>query len=817
MRKIFSVILTLLILGSIFAQGGKRQTQSAQTTTSQKELIDIKADIVYPYKVNADSSVLCLVGNFAAQHNGAVITADSAVRYGDDRLECFGNVLINKNTTYAYADRADYNGAINQITLYSHIIKVIDEDVTLYTYNFKFNTLDNIGEYHGGGVAINGDSSRLESVRGYYYADTKDVVGVESVEIYTKEYDLSGDSVKYNMANDYAEFYQNTNIWNAKGEYLYANEGNYNRELARFFVTRDGYILTAEQEVWSDSLEYFPNREEAILRGNIQMDDTIQKMLIYSDYAQYWGDKDKIFLSRNPSVVNYDPEQGDSTFMRADTIIVTTHNREEDRRRGVAEQLRAAAIDSVRLASQAEAVEQFGEEDPHAGHSHGGQHGSLVGGGMNNRPSRREGREEVGGQNIDRKERSRESDYEDDDNSEEVIQQDSLVSVVDTLAQDSLKVLTPKELKALVKDSIRLQKAEEKRIIAERASLARIKARSEKLDAQKVRAARLAEQRNAKMESRMRKQGRSEEEIVARLGLLNSVDSTDSISISEPIDTLAVDSLMVDSLVVDSLDIIDGDSIYRILVAYRNARSFKPNVQSVSDSLYGDSRDTTLHLYKNPYLWNGNSQISSDYMDIYTKNGELTQAVFTGRPITASMIDTTYYNQVTGREMTSHFVNSELIRNDVEGNVQTIYYAQDDQTQEVTTMAYIESGSSSFYFEAGELMGITYRSKPEYIFYPVSLIPETQSMRLEGFRWRGNIRPKRSDFTDREQRNSIRAEKEALPRPEFPIDANLRIDIENLTRDRIWMDRGDLVAPHAEEWLESLGYKSGQPRAESPL
>ncbi|MFR9603503.1 MAG: OstA-like protein [Rikenellaceae bacterium] len=813
MRKIFSFILTLLILGSIFAQGGKRQTQSEPAP--QKELIDIKADVAYPYKVNADSSVLCLVGNFAAQHNGAVITADSAVRYGDERIACFGNVLINKNTTYAYADRADYDGTINQITLYSHIIKVIDEDVTLYTYNFKFNTLDNIGEYYGGGIAINGDSSRLESIRGYYYADTKDVVGVEDVEIYTKEYDLRGDSVKYNMENDYAEFYQNTNIWNSKGEYLYANEGNYDRELARFFVTRDGYILTTEQEVWSDSLEYFPNLEEAILRGNIQMDDTAQKVLIYSDFAHYWGKIDKIFLTRNPSVVNYDPEQGDTTFMRADTIIVTTHNREDDRRSTELEALRAAeraTLDSLNLAQQQSEGLEEGSHDDH-------QHGGLLGGGDRggSRPSRRDNNRNGGDHDH-----NHDHDYDHNHNMEgeegAAILPDSLMGGgVDSLIQDSVKILIPKELKALAKDSIRMQKAEEKRLVAERASLARIKARNEKLDAQKVRAARLAQQRRDKMESRMRKQGRSEEEIIERLGYLKSSDSLDIVAPKDTLDSLALDSLLTDSLAIDSVTLIDRDSIYRILVAYRNARTYKPSMQSVSDSLSGDSRDTTLHLYKDPYIWNGNSQVSSEYMDIYTQNGELTHAIFTGRPITASMIDTAYYNQVTGRVMTSYFVNNELMRNDVEGNVQTIYFAQDNQTEEVTTMVYVESGSASFYFEASELMGITYRAKPEYIFYPVELIPESQSLRLEGFRWRGNIRPKRSDFSDRQRRESVRSQKEALELPQYPIATNLMIDIENLTRDRIWMDRGDLVAPHAEEWLESLGYKSGQPRTQSPL
>ena len=78
------------------------------------KVVDLKADVVYPINIDGDSTVYCLVGNFVAHHNGAVIVCDSAVRYSDKRIECFGNVLINQGTTYVYGDRAEYNGEINE-------------------------------------------------------------------------------------------------------------------------------------------------------------------------------------------------------------------------------------------------------------------------------------------------------------------------------------------------------------------------------------------------------------------------------------------------------------------------------------------------------------------------------------------------------------------------------------------------------------------------------------------------------------------------------------------------------------------------------
>lgn len=96
----------------------------------------------------------------------------------------------------------------------------------------------------------------LESVRGYYYADTKELIAVERVEMRNDEYELTGDSVVYNMATDNAFFYDRTNIWNRDGDYLYADRGAYEKADTLYIVTRNGYLLTDKQEMWSDSIDF---------------------------------------------------------------------------------------------------------------------------------------------------------------------------------------------------------------------------------------------------------------------------------------------------------------------------------------------------------------------------------------------------------------------------------------------------------------------------------------------------------------------------------------------------------------------------------
>ena len=71
----------------------------------------------------------------------------------------------------------------------------------------------------------------MESRRGYYYADTKEVVGVEEVELSGDEYEMRSDSTIYDMENDRAYFFENTNIWNDSGEYLFGDRGDYIKSL----------------------------------------------------------------------------------------------------------------------------------------------------------------------------------------------------------------------------------------------------------------------------------------------------------------------------------------------------------------------------------------------------------------------------------------------------------------------------------------------------------------------------------------------------------------------------------------------------------
>ena len=829
MRRLLSIAVVALAAGSvIFARGGMQAPEAEQP--AEKKLIDLKSDNMGP--VAPGDSVIFLVGNFAAQHNGAVITCDSAVRYSDMRIEFFGNVLINKNTTYIYGDRAEYNGEVNEARVFSDIVKVVDEDATLYTYEFLFNTKENVGEFGGGGVLVNRDS-RLESVRGYYYANSKELVCVDRVEMRNDEYELKGDSVVYNMATDNAFFFKHTNIWNKEGDYLYADRGAYRKADSLYKVTSNGYVLTDKQEMWSDSIDFYRAEDHIILWRDIQIDDTEHKVLAFGDYGEYWKEPGNAFLTRRPSIVSYDLSQGDSLFMRADSMFLFTINENAERRaaEAAAADSLARSADSLALPGADSLAHAAGGADvpadslgrPRSGRrpqgvdaadslaTAGSVPDSLAAGGDADSPH-------VAPSPLDAPDRPAPAD-----SLGGAAPADSLANAADTL--------TVAQRKALLKEAAKRAKAEEKAAAAKekKKKLDEIAARrKEKMTArlleQKEREEARLTARRLKAESKLKaRQARA-----TRKGRMIQIDSTalrelDSLIVLNMAEQDSLLNLLVDSLLTDTAamaipaDSIDSltaprDSIYRLLKGFRNVKIYRSDFQTVCDSMTAISTDSTIHLYIDPVLWNENNQITSDVMDIFTENQQLTRAEFIGSPMMVSQLDTTHYNQVAGKTMTAYFFNNQIYRNDVNGNAQTIYYMQDGEPVEITMMGVIESGEISFFIEDKQVVQITYRGDPVYNFYPMDKIPPTQDIRLKGFKWEGTRRPSQAEVFDRRIRPSERERRSEMKHPDFPIMQRIDEHRKRLIEQRRWTDRNDQVDAATVEWMHSLGYEVGQPR-----
>ena len=895
-RRITTIVVLMLVAGAfLYAASGRMRVvyhelsevsavsttpPQSRSTKSERRMVDMIADDSY-FIDRGDSTIFILVGNFAAHHNGAVILADSAVRYSNQSFECFGNVLINQNETYVYGDRAEYNHNNSRATVFSDLVKVVDGDAVMYTYHCTFDTYDEVGEFYGGCYVEKGENL-MESERGYYNTKTHDLIAVRNVEMRNDTYQMTGDSVIFNTQSEDARYFRNTNIWNDKDEYLYADDGEYTKLTDLHHLKRNAYILTPEREIWGDTLKYYRTDEHIIGMGNLQVDDTTEKVLGFADYGEWWQEPGNAFFTRRPSMINYDPSLTDSIYLSADTVWLYTISAapKTDSLPARADSLAqadrdaAARADSTAMAQSApselkesaptaEEMSPAEQSDkPTASHEQRRRDTGSQTSEQTPRQSTSEATHKKGAEgatstaDIDEAASRQRHDVDSlqHDTLPERLQLDSVMrdtmaidTLADSLSQDSVKLLTAKQLKYRAKLAKRAERDSLRAIKrAVRDSLDSIKQHKKdsirhirdsilqiKIDTiiarRKARSAEFADQEKERMERvkqkaeerRRRKIDKAKARALKRgkeyTGEEYTIDSITRDSLPErPVrpDSTSRDTLAQDSLVRDSLDSLDSlanitppipaDSVYRMIKAYRNVRMFRTESQLRSDSLVTLNTDSVIRIFRDPILWNENNQIMSDSMYIYTFDQAIERAHFMGDPFIGMEIDTAYYNQVRGKDMVAYFEDGNVVRNDVDGNAQTIYYMQDEEgSKEVSAFTYIESSGISFYFDDGEIYQITYRQNPDYSLYPMSMIPETQDKFLPDFKWCDTLRPTRESICDREIRPSRREDASVRSKPTFPITERINYERRRLVENRMWVDRLDELTPEVVEWRNS--------------
>ena len=801
-----------------------------------KRLIDIKAGVMYPIKI-ADSTAICLTGDVVFYHNGAVISCDSAVRYSDKHMECFRNVIINKDSTYIYGDRADYNGDLNEATVYSPLIKILDGDAVMYTYEFKFNTLDNIGHFAGGGVLYQGDNV-MESERGYYFSSSRQVVCVQNVEIRNSEYRMKSDSLVYDMNDNTAEFFTRSYMWNNNSDILSANRGKYDHMTSVCNFTSDAYVLSAYRELWTDTLEYDNRLNNAEARSNVQILESEQKSMAFGDFARYTGQRGETILTKDPSVLNYDERQngGDTLFMRADTIymFVIYPSDTRDTLKSAAEEVidRLAhlrwidTLDTARRISMADSIRTEYQALQHISDSLTSAADSIVAeilsllmpetadtisadsafrplampadsipadtlpdadtaaaasAGIAEMPeppmpdidSLTPPQVKLWRAIADSMNRITDSLQTVESYLRQVqtaieippIAADTL-SKADTLTVDSTKVLSPKQLKKLEKETRKKQRLEAKRL--------------------------KREQREAKRRERLAKRG-------IEYGPPIKADST----LVDSIPPILSDSLL--NIAAQQPIEESTDTISRIVRGWHNVRMFRKDMQAVADSMVIFSVDSTMHLYVEPIIWSGENQITSEVVDMYTAEQALDRAEFVGNPIMSSRLDSIHYNQVAGKTMVARFRDGELVRNDVNGNAQAIYYLQEDDDPALLGLLVITCSNMTFEFEDQFVSYITPRVSLDWHMYPMDKIPADQPLTFGWFKWQADRRPDKNDvFTRTSIRESQREQYEKIRQPKFAISKKIDARRKRLVDSGIWADRTDPLPEHALDYIRML-------------
>lgn len=184
------------------------------------------------------------------------------------------------------------------------------------------------------------------------------------------------------------------------------------------------------------------------------------------------------------------------------------------------------------------------------------------------------------------------------------------------------------------------------------------------------------------------------------------------------------------------------------IIAYNNVKLYNKDFQATSDSLIYLLKDSTITFYRNPILWNDKNQITADTVMALLKDGTIDKSyAFTNSFIIAH--DTLLkFNQIKGRNLTAHFKEGDIKQVDVNGNGESIYYANDEKDNSVIGMNYIICSNMEIFFKDNELNRISFMKKPNAKFIPPHEINASNKW-LKKFDWKVNDKPKLIEFNSR--------------------------------------------------------------------
>lgn len=233
------------------------------------------------------------------------------------------------------------------------------------------------------------------------------------------------------------------------------------------------------------------------------------------------------------------------------------------------------------------------------------------------------------------------------------------------------------------------------------------------------------------------------------------------------------------AFVTDSAQFImisDGDSLYlhadtlrsvadtirdeKIILAYYGVRFYRSDLQGKCDSLVYFSRDSTVEMHTFPVLWSDNHQMNADYVEMKTNRNAPNEVRLKNDAFIISRNDSLMYDQVKGKNMTGYIVNQKLDRIFVDGNGQTIYYAEDKG--DILGLNRAESSKIRIQMKDGKIYRISFLTQPEGSLTPLHLVTDEQR-RLSGFDWKESIRPVSKEDIFRKTSKETSAGKNGTP------------------------------------------------------
>lgn len=258
-----------------------------------------------------------LLGSVRLQHQDMVMTCDSLYQYADSNyIEAFGHVhAVQNDTLNLWGDFMTYNGNTEVAKVRDNVI-LQDPQITLTTNFLDYNADTRVGHYFNGGT-IKDNVNTLVSEIGYYYLPIHEMFFKDSVRVYSPEYTMRADTLKYQTETKLITILGPTYIY-GDNRTLYSENGWYNSLTAHAELYKNNRLTYNEYIGSADTITVDSIENVAIMRRNIHLYDTVNQIIVEGNYGEVLKSNDYAFVTDRAMLTLVG--QNDSIFIHGDTL-----------------------------------------------------------------------------------------------------------------------------------------------------------------------------------------------------------------------------------------------------------------------------------------------------------------------------------------------------------------------------------------------------------------------------------------------------------------------------------------------------------------
>lgn len=318
MKFSFNILLVIFFLvfnRPLFAQ---QPVSIPQVQDTVRIIQIIKSNSLREKTIDSATTIETAAGDVVIKEGLTITYCDSVViNRRTNIVEAFGKIHINDNDSiHTYAQSIRYIGG-ERIAYLKKNVKLTDKKGTLFTEDLEYNLRTGIASYKGGGRVLNGKTV-LTSKEGVYYSETKDVIFRKNVHLVDPKYNITTDSLQYNITNDIATFIAPTHIVSKDG-IIDTKSGIYNLKTGEAIFYDRTYIRDSSRSIIGDKIFFDDKKGIVTADGNAKVVDSINQVTTIANHIEV-NTKENSFLAYNKPVMILHKD-GDSTYIAADTLF----------------------------------------------------------------------------------------------------------------------------------------------------------------------------------------------------------------------------------------------------------------------------------------------------------------------------------------------------------------------------------------------------------------------------------------------------------------------------------------------------------------